>query len=66
METLRSIHWIVLNECSFTIAGYGYLTHSGVMIPCYDRTKLTEATKVTFSITKHFRLVLTSVEIMVR
>lgn len=64
IEKLRSIHWIVLNEYSFNITGYGYLTHSSFMIPYYNRTNIIEATKVTFNLTEHFLLVLTSVEIM--
>lgn len=66
IDKIRKIHWIVLNEYSSNVTGYGYLIHSRSMIPYYNRTKLTEATKVTFNITKHFLLVLTWVEIMVR
>lgn len=56
---------MVLNEYSLNVTGYGYPLHSRPMTPYYNRTKLTEATKVTFNITKRFLLVLTWVEIMV-
>lgn len=66
IEKLRKIHWIGLNDYSLNLTGYGYIIHSTFMIPYYDRTKLIEATKETFSITEHFLFVLTSLEIMAR